>query len=427
MRAMPSRLELHSLALVLVVLSAAPWGAAAAQGGPCCIRPLITGRQSPTVVAWPAAPEATRIAFAGTLASEFDVGKKTSGLDRFRQVVAGARPAVRSIERPHDVWVDASHRLYVSDGTARTVLRFDPKLRAAVTIGGDGPGRLVKPLGLSGDARGNLYVADQAAKRVAVFDSTGAFVRAIGGSALLLNPVDVAVDAAGSVVYVADSYLHQVLVFAPDGKLVRRIGRDQGDLDKKLQLLANFAMGGVRTADASHMASGVSTEASGAAMFGHTPKYLPEPRDLVENRGARPGEFRYPAFLAVGPDGTLFVSDGMNFRIQSFDRTGKFVRAFGALGDGPGSFARPKGVAVDSEGHVYVADAAFNNVQVFDANGRLLLPFAQMGRGAGELWLPLGLAIDRDDHVYVADRYNNRVQIFEYRGTARTTRVAGTP
>ncbi|HEX4936566.1 MAG TPA: 6-bladed beta-propeller, partial [Gemmatimonadaceae bacterium] len=401
---MNARRAFRSIAHPLAVLLVAPWVEGAAQGGACCSRPLVTGRPTTAVVAWPAAPEAARISFAGTLASEFDVGKKTTGLDRFRQVVAGTRPAARSIERPHDVWVDASHRLYVSDGTARTVVRFDPELRAAVTIGGDGPGRLVKPLGLAGDSRGNLYVADQAAKRVVVFDAMGAFVRAIGGSQVLLNPVDVAVDGSGGTVYVADSYLHQVLVFAPDGRLVRRLGRDQGNLERKLQLLANVAPAAARTAEASHLAGGVSTEASGAAMFGHAPKYLPEPRDLVENRGARPGEFRYPAFLAVGGDGTLYVSDGMNFRVQAFDRTGKYLRSFGALGDGPGNFARPKGVAVDSEGHVYVADAAFNNVQVFDTNGRLLLPFGQMGRGAGELWLPLGLAIDTDDHVYVADR-----------------------
>jgi DNA-binding beta-propeller fold protein YncE len=420
---MNARHALRSIARPLAVLLAAPWLDSAAQGGACCTKPLVTGRPATAAVTWPAAPEAARIGFAGTLASEFDVGKKTSGLDRFRQVVAGARPSVRTIERPHDVWVDASHRLYVSDGTAQIVLRFDPLTRGAVTIGGDGPGRLVKPLGLAGDDRGHLYVADQAAKRVVVFDGTGAFVRAIGGSNVLLNPVDVAVDEGSGVVYVADSYLHQVLVFAPDGRLLRRLGRHEGNLQRKLQVLSNLGASGARTADASHIASGVSTEASGSAMFGHAPKYLPEPRDLVENRGARPGEFRYPAFLAMSHEGTLYVSDGMNFRIQAFDRNGKFLRSFGSLGDGPGNFARPKGVAVDSEGHVYVADAAFNNVQVFDANGRLLLPFGQMGRGPGELWLPLGLAIDADDHVYVADRYNNRIQIFEYRAAARTAGI----
>ena len=415
---------------MIALLVATPLvGAAAQDGGACCTRPLGVGRPAAAVLTWPMAPEVPRVAFAGSVSSELDVGKRPSGLARFRQVLAGARTNVRGVERPHDVFVDGSHRLYVTDGTARTVMVFDPRAKEARQLGTDGPGRLAKPLGLGGDHRGNVYVADQGGKRVVAFDSAGTFLRAFGGASVLLNPVDVAVDGAAGLVYVADSYLHQVLVFREDGRLVRRLGRDQGDLARKLKLLAAFAASGVRTADASHMAGGVS-DSSGVGMFGHAPKYLPEPRDLVENRGARTGEFRYPAFVAVGGDGTLYVSDGMNFRIQAFDRDGKFLRSFGTLGDNPGSFARPKGVAVDSEGHVYVADAAFNNVQVFDARGQLLLPFGQIGRGPGQLWLPLGLAVDRDDHIYVADRYNNRVQIFEYlqppeRTAARPARPSG--
>lgn len=376
------------------------------------------GRVATAALAWPPPPDAARISYAGFVSSELDIGKKTSGLARLRQVLSGTRTNVRLVQRPHDVFVDSRHRLYVTDGLQRSVLVFDPEQRAAREIGTDGPGRLVKPLGLGGGSRDRVYVADQGAKRVVVFDSTGSFVGAMGGDRLLLNPVDVAVDTVAGLVYVADSYLHQVLVFREDGALVRRIGRHEGDLAAKLQRLA-AAGSSPRAPEASHLAAGLAADGEDRSMFGHSPKYLPEPRDLTENRGAGPGEFRYPAFLATGRDGTLYVSDGMNFRIQSFDRTGRFLRAFGSLGDGPGAFARPKGVAVDSDGNVHVVDAAFANLQIFSPTGELLLPFGQMGRGPGELWLPLGVFIDRDDHVYVSDRFNNRVQVFTYHRAAR--------
>ena len=106
-----------------------------------------------------------------------------------------------------------------------------------------------------------------------------------------------------------------------------------------------------------------------------------EQSDLVANRSKSPGAFHFPAFVDVGPDGTVYVSDGMNFRIQAFDANGAYLFHFGFHGDTPGGFARPKDLAIDSEGQVYVVDAAFNNIQIFTAKGELLLAFGAIGSG----------------------------------------------
>ena len=216
---------------------------------------------------------------------------------------------------------------------------------------------------------------------------------------------------AGGIVYVADSYLHQVLAFRlSDGALLRRIGRNIGDIATKQRRLGIGMMEAMEVPSHGQADADLATRSS----LGHSANKTNESRDLVENRGAKPGEFRYPSFLAVGPTGILYVSDAMNFRIQAFDRGGSFLRAIGKQGDSPGTFARPKGVAVDSEGHIYVADGAFNNVQIFDEQGRLLLTFGQVGRGEGEMALPLGLYIDENDFIYIADRVNDRLQVFQY-------------
>lgn len=362
-------------------------------------RVIPIGAPSTNEVVWPPLPEPTRIRYAGVLRSEADLGKRRSPLGIFARLVAGTPPPIEFITRPHDVWVDGRNRVYVTDAGRRRVLRFDPGTKSAAAIGEAGLGRIAKPMGLSGTADGRVFVADQAAKRVVEFDAQGKFRRAFGGEHELINPVDVAVDTLGNLLYVADSYLHQIVVFdIHDGRIVRRLGRTAADVAAKRN--------SIPTSTGAHD--------HGAATLGHPAGYSPEPRDVIPNRGSEPGEFRYPSFVAVGRDGRLYVSDALNFRIQVFDRDGRFVRAFGTLGDGPGQFARPKGVAVDSEGHVYVVDAAFGNVQVFDAKGRLLLVFGSMGHGDGELWLPEGLHIDALDRVYVGDRFNNRVQIYQY-------------
>ncbi|MDH5233431.1 MAG: 6-bladed beta-propeller, partial [Gemmatimonadota bacterium] len=245
------------------------------------------------------------------------------------------------------------------------------------------------------------------AKRVVAFAPDGSALRTYGGPTIFLNPVDVAVDAEAGIVYVADSYLHQVLAFRQsDGALLRRLGLNAGDVAAKQTKLG--------TSPSSHDLSDI--DITTRSKLGHASNASNEPRDLVENRGAGPGEFRYPSFLAVGQDGKLYVSDALNFRVQVFDRGGTFLRAIGKQGDGPGTFARPKGIALDGAGHLYVVDAAFNNIQIFDGIGRLLLTFSQMGRGEGEVVLPLGLFIDEHDFIYVADRANDRLQVFQFLG-----------
>ena len=104
----------------------------------------------------------------------------------------------------------------------------------------------------------------------------------------------------------------------------------------------------------------------------------------------------------------------MNYRVQIFDPSGKFIRAFGAQGDRPGEFIRPKGIAVDSEGHVYVADAEFNNFQILTADGQPLLAVGVLGTDAGQFALIAGLYIDPKDQIYTTEMFRGRVQVFQY-------------
>ena len=92
-------------------------------------------------------------------------------------------------------------------------------------------------------------------------------------------------------------------------------------------------------------------------------------------RGDKDGEFNFPSNVAIErKTGNVYIVDTQNFRIQVFDKGGKFVKRFGQIGDAPGTFTRPKGIGIDSEGHIYVADAAFDNLQIFDEKGQVL-PF----------------------------------------------------
>jgi DNA-binding beta-propeller fold protein YncE len=89
--------------------------------------------------------------------------------------------------------------------------------------------------------------------------------------------------------------------------------------------------------------------------------------------------------IAFAPDGSFYVVDTGNYRIEKFDKSRKFVTQWGSFGTGDGQFANPKGIATDGK-TVYVADDPRGDVQAFDTNGAFLrsipVPFVLFTLGA---------------------------------------------
>jgi sugar lactone lactonase YvrE len=135
----------------------------------------------------------------------------------------------------------------------------------------------------------------------------------------------------------------------------------------------------------------------------------------IGKTGNGEGEFNLPTELRLSGL-NLLVVDAMNFRVQAFDRAGKFQFAIGKVGDSTGAMFRPKAVSVDSEGDLYVVDSLWGVVQVFNRQGELLYYFGGKGTHAGEFQLPSGLFIDHGDKVFVVDSFNRRIQVFQYVG-----------
>jgi len=134
----------------------------------------------------------------------------------------------------------------------------------------------------------------------------------------------------------------------------------------------------------------------------------------VDQGEAPGGTFNQPFGIAIGPDGSVYVADTWNYRIQKFTADGKFITMWGVSGQAetPDAFWGPRGLAVDQAGHVYVSDTGNKRIAVFDANGQFLTQFGTYGMNAGELDEPVGLAIGSNGNVFVADTWNQRVQVF---------------
>jgi len=331
----------------------------------CGSAPPVPEAAPPRELVFPPAPDEPRFIFERSIRSSADIipDEKASEL---RRLVTGEDPRGEPLAKPYAVaaW---RGRIYVSDTVSRFVRLFDVPAGQQYRVGDEeGPGQLIKPIGLDVDNAGNLYVADIGAKAIVVYGPDRKYLRRIGGDKWFSRVSSVTVDPTGQRVYAVDlggvtSEQHQVRVFnAVSGEHLMDIGR----------------------------------------------------------RGSGPGEFNLPRDLAIGLDGRLYVVDGGNFRVVIFDRDGKYLKSFGSVGKQYGQFARPKEVAVDREGNVYVVDAAFGNFQIFNPDGDLLLFVGDRSErdGPAKYMLPSGIAVDEDGRVYVVDQWFRKIDIYRPAG-----------
>lgn len=309
---------------------------------------------------FPPPPDEPRFYFERTIFSSADV-KPDTAADKFRRALTGEFVTGEGLAKPYSVAVHHG-RIFVGDTVRRSVMVFDVPEQRSFTIGEEDPGGLIMPLGMDVDKQGNLYVIDGSLKFVQVYDRYGKFLRSIGDPSQFHRPAGLAVDADGHRLYVVD-------------------------------------IGGVSTQE--HRVR-VFDAQSGALLFD------------IGTRGIGPGQFNLPRDAAVAPDGSVYIVDGGNFRVEKFSADGKFISTFGSIGRQSGQFSRPKEIAVDKNGNIYVVDAAFGNFQIFNSDEKLLLAVGSRSNtlAPAKYSLPSGIAVDDDGRVYMVDQYFRKVDVF---------------
>lgn len=149
-----------------------------------------------------------------------------------------------------------------------------------------------------------------------------------------------------------------------------------------------------------------------------SPKSVPKLRvtEVFGERGAKAGQFYYPAGMAVDTTGVLFIADSYHHRLQRITPSGG-VAVVGGRGGGRGQFQSPQGIATDEDNAFYVVEQANHRVQKFTRDGVLALVFGKLGRADGELNGPTAIAVaPGTGDIFVADTGNSRIQRFNYEG-----------
>jgi sugar lactone lactonase YvrE len=132
------------------------------------------------------------------------------------------------------------------------------------------------------------------------------------------------------------------------------------------------------------------------------------------SKGSAPGgTFYEPWGIAVGLDGSVFIADTWNHRIQKFTSDGKFVNMWGYFGQADTPFAiwGPRDIAIDSKGNLFITDTGNKRIVIYDPDGNYINQFGSVGLETGKFDEPVGIAVDKDGLVYIADTWNQRIQV----------------
>jgi DNA-binding beta-propeller fold protein YncE len=299
--------------------------------------------------------------------------------------------------------------------------------------------RLGNPSSIAIDAKGNVWVlhrprtlkpdqAAMAAPAIVIFDAEGKFVRAWGGPASGYEWPDIEhgihIDHKGHVWVGGNNcparkapglkpvWDDQVLKFTQDGKFVLQIGRSnqgKGNADTKnlhgpadvwvhprtneLFVADGYFNNRVAVFDAD---SGEFKRMWGA--FGNKPAGDPvcPPVGLkTVPDGPGPDQFRVAHAIRVANDGTVYVADRENRRVQMFTREGKFLKQY-VRHNAP--FARNLALSPDPEQRfLYVGGGV--DIVVMD---RRTLEVVEVIGGPGFLGGGHQIATDSKGNIYVA-------------------------
>ncbi|HUV16272.1 MAG TPA: flippase activity-associated protein Agl23 [Pelolinea sp.] len=146
-----------------------------------------------------------------------------------------------------------------------------------------------------------------------------------------------------------------------------------------------------------------------------------QPDLFIGQEGAMAGDLSSPKGLDVFSDGTIFVADTNNHRIQQFSPTGEILNVWGTYanildGDAPGgTLNQPWDIAVSKDGMVYVTDTFNHRIIKFTINGKFIKSIGTFAQGTSpeSLWGPRGIAIDRNGNILITDTGNKRVVVYD--------------
>jgi len=206
------------------------------------------------------------------------------------------------------------------------------------------------------------------------------------------RPAEIAIAPDNSV-YVTDTWNHRIQQFDADGNFIQMWGEDgtePSDFDTPTDI-AIAQNGDVYIAGRERYIQQFTAEGKFIRSWG--------------SKGTGDMQFSSITAIAVAPNNTLYVLDYDNQRVQQFTLEGEFIRAWGGKGiqdrsSALGKFHDPQGLTVGHDGSVYVADTRNKRIQQFNTEGKFIRAWNTFRRGYNEDISPYALSLAHDGSLY---------------------------
>jgi len=253
-------------------------------------------------------------------------------------------------------------------------------------------------------------------------------------SAELARPSSIAVGAGG-VMYIADLGNHRIRLVAANGTIDTVAGgKDNKPLvDGAFATSVFFAYPSAVVVDRQNRFHLLTNQDGQLQVWSvGSGSYLTEDVALPPNHYQPSGYFPEPVGgLAVGADGSLYISDTAANEVWSFIPGQGLVLVAGTdapgfSGDGAAAKSAlldsPMGLALDEKrGLLFIADTGNDRIRRVDLKSLTITTFAGSGDTFGNsgdagpatsarLKIPFGVAVATDGTVYIADTGNNRIR-----------------
>lgn len=122
------------------------------------------------------------------------------------------------------------------------------------------------------------------------------------------------------------------------------------------------------------------------------------------------GRLKNPWGVAINGEGTIYVADTGNQRVDAFSQDGVFLFAFGPK-VGPYMLQEPTSIAWDEAGFVYFVDRGLKRVFKCEPSGAYIASWGEEGEGPGQFKSPVSLAFDGQSYLYTLDDQLRRVSV----------------